>query len=71
MRSLYEAARECQQYESIDRCTSVLIWTVNVVGSKLTCFSMSLRELPDFNQTWSFSTDFHRRPPTLTLRLPD
>ena len=30
VRCLYEAASHCQQYDNIEHCTSVLLWTVDV-----------------------------------------
>jgi hypothetical protein len=51
--------------DNIGRCTPVLLWTVNGACSNFTYFSRSVRKVPDFNQTWSFATDFHKKnPPT-------
>ena len=35
MRCLNEAARHCQQYDNIERCTSLLLWTVDVSAATL------------------------------------
>ena len=55
---VYFGLRFCQQHKNTECCTKMPLCRIFIAGNNKTCADAA----SDFNQMWSFSTDFHTSP---------
>jgi hypothetical protein len=71
MRCVYPATCHCQHHKNTECCTTMLLRQIYVAGNNKTYLGLHVKcpiLLSDFNQIWSFSTDFRKGPRNQSAR---